>query len=130
MSEEDLLYSWTVLILIELKSDSLPIPVIGISSSADNDCILFSEAYAIVLAICPEDGSVTSASANPVLLLASATVLKVNCVTSIKPTSAFAVKSGKVNDHTTCFFHAVNVTVVAAIVKSVWLAIELVHGVY
>ena len=105
-------------ILIELKSLNLPIPVIGISSSADNDCILFSELYAIVLAICPDDGSVTSASPNPVLLLASATELKVNCVTSTKPTSASAVKSGNVNDHTTCFFLAPNVTVVAALFKS------------
>ena len=38
----------------------------GISSSADNNCILFSELNAICFAICPDEASVTSESANPV----------------------------------------------------------------
>ena len=108
----------------------MPIPVIGISSSLDSVWIRFSELKAIDLAICPEDESVTSESPYPVWVLESATVLKVNCVTSKNPTSAFAFNSGKVKDQIYCFLPAASATEAKVFAKVVALVIVLVQGLY
>ena len=48
--------------VIELKSDNLPIPNIGISSISTKLCANFTELNSMVFIIWPEDGSVNSIS--------------------------------------------------------------------